>query len=152
MNTIHHQHPSGQGVKHASRPEVSSDDLEAFLQNYLAVANRCKPADILAFYANSVDYFDVGTVTKEFIFQDKDRYCQHWKEVHYELSGPVAVANAGFGSDKQLTFETSFFARSPERNASALGKALNVLTIRAIDGAWKIIAEKQTITERKSLP
>lgn len=56
------------------RPAIARQDLETFVQTYLGVVNRCKPAETLGFYADAVDYFGAGTVTKDFIFQDKDRY------------------------------------------------------------------------------
>jgi len=134
------------------RSAIAAQDLETFAQSYLGVLNRCKPAEILGLYADAVDYFEAGTVTKDFIFQDKDRYCRRWEEVRYERVGTVAFADTGTESEKQLTFKIRFFGRNPARGAMVSGTALTTLVARAIDGEIKIVDEKQRVTKRKQLP
>ena len=134
------------------RPAMAHQDLETFVQSYLGVVNRCKPAETLGFYADAVDYFGAGIVTKDFIFQDKDRYCRRWEEVRSELLGPIAVADTGAENEKRLTFKIRFFGRNPARGAVVSGTATNTLVVRAIDGELKIIDEKQRVTKRKQLP
>lgn len=133
-------------------PAIPPGDLETFVQSYLGVLNRCKPAEILGLYADSVDYFGAGIVAKDFIFQDKDRYCRRWEEVRYERVGTIAVADMGAKNEKQLTFNVRFFGRNAARGAMVSGTAINTLTVRAIDDEIKIIAEKQRVTKRKQLP
>ncbi len=136
--------PSGSAAAHR--------DLETFLQTYFETLNRCKPVEILGLYADKVDYYGAGNISKDFILQDKDHYCQRWAEVRYERIGALSVAETGMNNEQQLKFNIRFFGRSPERGATISGDATNTLVVRAIDGEFKIVSEKQKVIQRKQRP
>ena len=52
---------------------------------------------MLADYASTVDYFDHGVVSKDFIARDCSGYVKSWPEITLQITGPIEVRESGAG-------------------------------------------------------
>lgn len=127
--------------------QISASDAQQFVQTYLMTLSRCNPSDIALMYGDTVDYFDKGLVTRQFILGDKRAYCQRWPEVSFTLTGPIKVIETG-DEDSIVTFTTHFSVRSPSRGPIS-GRAQSTLKMRRLQGDIKILDEKQAVLARK---
>ncbi len=128
-----------------SPTEITNPEMRNFVDKYVAVFNQGNISEILALYADQVDYFGKGIVTKDFIRRDKEYYLKRWPEVHNRLNGDITLQDASDKDTKVMTFIISYYAKSPQRGDTASGTAENTLKVRKINGNLLIIDEKQKI-------
>jgi hypothetical protein len=70
---------------------VSEDAVAQFVENYLKAAEGPTPAAEVAHYAEQVDYFDNGKVSRDFIRKDQARYYKRWPIRDFKLLGAPRI-------------------------------------------------------------
>lgn len=75
----------------AIKPEASADRARLFVEKYLLAGQTNDPAAEAALYADRVEYFDSGEVSREFIERDIRRYNQRWPERYFAVEGKVRL-------------------------------------------------------------
>ena len=81
----------------AARHRLTVEEARAFIARYLQAGQTNDPPAELAFYAESVDYFNEGVVDRHFIGADIARYDHRWPERHFTLLEPFTIANTPDG-------------------------------------------------------
>lgn len=127
---------------------ISYEEIKTFIGKYLMTINQGNIIDILALYADNVNYFAEGSVSKDFIRRDKINYFKRWSVVNNVLNGDITVKDEPDNLSKKLIFKINFDVYSPERHKRVFGIATNTLKIRKIRGNIKIIYENQKITKK----
>jgi hypothetical protein len=99
----------------------------------------------MSFYADYVNYYNLGRVPKAEIRQDKARYYKRWPlQLHTIISG---VRITGAADDvKQVDFSTRFQVRNDEKNIS--GVASETWLVQKTGGRVAIIDEKSKVLQR----
>ena len=71
--------------------EGSKPDLNAFIRDFVMAGNYDDPAAESSFYAEEVDYFDNGRVSKGFVVNDIKHYDRRWPKRSYWVNGDPAI-------------------------------------------------------------
>jgi hypothetical protein len=69
----------------------SRPNLSEFVRDFVTSGNYGDPAVESSFYAEEVDYFDDGKVSKEFVVKDIEKYNQRWPKRSYWVDGDPAI-------------------------------------------------------------
>ena len=120
-------------------PEAVAKQAESFVRDYLATCESSKMDAELGYYADRVNYFDHGTVSREFIEKDVLRYRKRWPSRDYQLLD-LDVAEVG-ENDLQVKFRIAYQVKSPEHKAS--GRTLNTFRIRRAGDEMRLVALKE---------
>lgn len=121
---------------------VSDDAAIGFVQSYLQAAQGASPAGEVAHYAESVDYFDSGKVSRDFVRKDQARYYRRWPERQFKLLGPPNIERKSTDS-ATVRFRVAYALQGNGEKAS--GRTENVVRLRREGSALRIVA----IRERK---
>jgi hypothetical protein len=125
------------------RPE---QQLKDFVNQYLAAQGRANAEDLLAFYADIVDYYDQRGVNHAFILKDKSAYYKRWPEVQKSLAGAVQIDRSANALTYALSYPVQYRVKSAARGDSKSGTVRENLVLREIDGRLLIISQgEQTL-------
>lgn len=112
---------------------------ESYVRAYLDACETNQLPSEMAFYADRVNYFDHGEVTRAFIAKDVARYYQRWPKRDYELL-EFQVAKAA-EKEVEVKFRIAFKVKSPTH--SAAGKTVNVFRIRQTGDDLRFVSLKE---------
>jgi hypothetical protein len=130
----------------APMKQVASDrQLTDFVHRYISTQNRSSPSDLVAFYADEVEYFNEKRATKAFILKDRLNFQRRWPEVDNRLAGPIDIDRSSGDGTAVLSYTIRYGVRSPERGDSKSGMARDELRVRPVDGQLLIVGQHQKI-------
>ena len=137
-----------QGLRGTGQSRTSQmDEMKSFISNYLRANENKEMEKVLSFYGDTVDYYSNGLVLKSFIKKDKETFVDFCHKLSYTLADDLRITNLGNSGRCTVTFTTSYFIESSKKNVS--GTAINTWDIDNANTNPKIIAEKQTVLDRK---
>lgn len=116
-------------------------ELLAFADNFCRVVGTRNVNLILSYYDDRVDYYAKGFVGKSFIRKDKESYFKHWTTVISKIDGKPKILEGPDTNTRIIQFRSDFLVENEKKTVT--GKANNALTLRRVDGRWKIVGEKQ---------
>jgi len=125
---------------------IADSEITEFIERYFVLLNSGNLVDIIQLYADKVDYFAAGTVSREFIFRDKKRFYERWPDIEYLLSGDVDIDRRD--CPVSASFLLNFRAHNPGTDDNVSGIAKNILTLEKTKDELKIVSEKQMILKR----
>jgi len=135
-----------QSAKTGGPDPVTKEEVSAFVRRFLYLNGRKDLAAVAPFYADKVDYYDRGIVSRDKVLQDLKYYFRNWTEIDTRLDGDVAMA--GFEPEVRIVkFICSFSVKNAKK--SITGKTENVWTIQRINGELRLIDVKQKIFARE---
>ncbi len=135
-----------QSAKTGEPNPVTKEEISAFVRRLLYLNGRKDLAAVAPFYADKVDYYDRGIVSRDKVLQDLKYYFRNWAEIDTRLDGDIAMA--GFEPEVRIVKFISSFSVKNEKK-SITGKTENIWTIQRINGELRLINVKQKILERK---
>ena len=94
------------------------------------------------FFADHVEYYDSGTMDREKIRQDLERYDERWPERHFWLAGNITVEPQ---SDNRVRVIFPLGFRLRDGNRTVNGKVNKSLVLEAAGDDLQIVA----VNERK---
>ncbi|MDM0069694.1 TIR domain-containing protein [Variovorax sp. J31P207] len=125
---------------------VASDrQLTDFVHRYISTQNRSSPNDLVAFYADEVEYFNEKHATRAFILKDRLNFQRRWPEVDNRLAGPIDIDRSSGDGTAVLSYTIRYGVRSLERGDSKSGMARDELRVRPVDGQLLIVGQHQKI-------
>ena len=68
--------------------------LHGFVENFVRLGESNAPGAQTTFFADRVDYFNEGTVSRDFIDKDTERYNKRWPDRHFTLLDPLTVGKS----------------------------------------------------------
>jgi hypothetical protein len=116
-----------------------TERAEGFVRKYLEAAKTNELEAEMAFYADRVDYFDHGTVGREFIERDVRRYYKRWPQRNYQLLD-FKLAKAA-RDDLEVVFRIAFHVKNQEH--SVAGKTQNIFKIHGAGENMRFVALKE---------
>lgn len=126
----------------------SVDDMKLFITNYFK-ANETKDMDkVLAFYADTIDYYAKGRISKNDIKKDKEIFFNFCRKLLYSLADDLRVIKSNNSETVTLEFTYSFIIESTS-NKLIKSTVKNVWDIENPNSNPRIILEKQTVIDRK---
>lgn len=116
----------------SSTDAVNAEEVAGFVQRYLKAAEAPQPDEEISFYADRVDYFDSGRVSRQFVAKDQASYYRRWPKREFTLVGaPQLVATKG--PRATVRFRVRYTVTSASERAS--GSTENVVQLqREADG------------------
>ena len=130
----------------APMKQVASDrQLTDFVHRYISTQNRSSPSELVAFYADEVEYFNEKHATKAFIMKDRLNFQRRWPEVDNRLAGPIDIDRSSGDGTAVLSYTIRYGVRSLERGDSKSGMARDELRVRPVDGQLLIVGQRQKI-------
>ncbi|HMB90995.1 MAG TPA: serine/threonine-protein kinase [Rhodothermales bacterium] len=121
-------------------------NVEATVDTYLNIGAGDNMASVRAFYANRVDYYDMGRVGQNGVMSDKQNYMERWPERSYERTSAIDLNRLG-DDVVQARFEYRFRVANSEEEVEGTGWSL--LTFRQEDNRLVIIGEKGNVTSQQ---
>jgi S1-C subfamily serine protease len=143
--------PVFSGSERASTAERSAPDLKKFVRDFVASGNYDDPSVESSFYAEQVDYFDDGKVSKDFVISDIRNYNQRWPKRGYWVNGEPTIRVVGSERDIVRAVVTIGFGVSNGRK-SVKGSCEDVLLIRDASSNPKVISVKSKFLSRSEKP
>ena len=99
-------------------------------------------------YSATVDWYDLGMISRDAVLQDRAKYVARWPERNYTLlPGTVQITPSG-PNRYVATFEHTYSVRSAARKAHASGKSRIMVDLEMIDGKPRVTRQKE-IVDRK---
>lgn len=121
---------------------LSSYEVAEFVGVYLRAGEGDRLDLALDLYADTVDYYDFGLVSKEFIFQDKKSYTARWPQRRYQRTSEIATL-ASTSSTRTIRFDYSYHVARPGKRLT--GKAYVILGLEKYGNQIRITQEKGRI-------
>ena len=135
------------GTAEAVAP-ITRDEVTDFVRELLELNGRKDLSAIGPFYADKVDYYDRGLVSRDDVRKDLGYYFRNWDNISTSLDGDVLMAGTEQHDVKIVKFISSFAVNNQKK--ALAGKTENVWTIQRINHQLKIIDVKQRIISRES--
>ena len=131
----------------AGQPEpITREEISAFVRRLLYLNGKKDLAAVAPFYADKVDYYDRGIVSRDKVIQDLKYYFRNWAEIDTRLDGDVLMT--GFEPEVRIVKFLSSFSVKNEKK-SITGKTESVWKLQRINGELRLIDVKQKILERE---
>jgi hypothetical protein len=130
-----------QAVRSGPAP-ITREEAVAFIRDVLYVNGKKDLSAVASFYADKVDYYDRGVISRDKVLQDLKYYFRNWSQIDTRMDGDIAMA--GLEPEVRIVkFICSFSVKNDIK--SIAGKSENVWTIQRINGELKLIDVKQKI-------
>ena len=122
----------------------STEQARRFLDEYLTAAEGESPEEELAFFADELNYFDSGRVSRKFVDKDQRAYYRRWPDRQFTLIAEPSIQPV---SDRSVLvrYRVRYALRRGQETAS--GQTENILRVKRTDAGLKITS----IQERKLL-
>jgi hypothetical protein len=96
-------------------------------------------------YAEVVDWYDQGLVSREEVLKDRAKYVERWPERKYMIT-PGSVQILPSGPNRYVTtFEQTYVVRSAPRKAHASGKSRLMVDVEITDGKLRVVRQKEIV-------
>ncbi|MEY2559843.1 MAG: eukaryotic-like serine/threonine-protein kinase [Verrucomicrobiota bacterium] len=125
----------------------TSQKIRGFVADHFAKTERCDCDGVLSDYADRVDYFDHGLVTKAFIARDCSSYVKAWPEIKVQITGAIDVSESRPGQHT-ISFGYDFDARNRTKAKISRGHAADIWRVETRPGGFQIVYHRETITNR----
>jgi serine/threonine protein kinase len=123
-------------------------ELAAFVHEHLRKSVNADITGLLADYADRVDYYENGYVDHSFIARDRQTYAAGWPAVKIVPFGAVRMSENPNANRVTVWFDYHFDARN-NKGIHSLGDAANTWVLETSGGGFRIVSEKQNVTNRK---
>jgi len=126
-------------------------DLTQFVKDLIESGNLANPEVETSFYADEVDYFDNGKVTKAFILEDMKKYDQRWPMRRYWLDGEPKVRIVDSGRDiAEAVVRLQFVAQNGRK--TVWGSCENLIFIQDASTNPKVMYVRSKLLSRHQKP
>jgi hypothetical protein len=126
---------------------TAAEQIRQFVAEHLRKMERCDCDGVLSDYASSVDYFDNGVVSKDFIARDCSAYVKAWPQITLQLTGMIDVRESG-ASVHTVSFGYDFDARNKAKGKTSRGHSANTWRVQNSLGEFRITYHRETVTKR----
>lgn len=125
-------------LKPAEAQEVR-DDVNAVIDDWKDASEDLDLDSHMSNYADTVDYYKAGKVSKSKVAADKQRAYDKYSSIVVTISN-VKVTPSGTGDEATAVFDKEWSFAGDEDFSS--GKVQQQLQLKKINGKWKIAGEK----------
>lgn len=138
--------PAPQPPPAAAEPG-SAEDTRAFITQLREFENAQDLPAILGCYGDLVDFFDHGTVDREFIRQDKLAYFTRWPVAKHVITGDISVTR--LSDNRFVSFTTTFVLKNGTRHIEGTARTEMHLVWR--NGSFAVVRERAEVLEKHDL-
>lgn len=127
----------------------NEEGVRVFLSRCIALENTHRLDSIMANYAEVIDYWDKGVVTRSTVRQDKEQYFARWPITEEQIISPIDVTATEFGW--RAVFKTRFRVEAPSRGAGLQGTQEGTYQLQWTEVGFRITSVRGRVLERKNL-
>jgi hypothetical protein len=127
---------------------ISKEEVSTFIRNILDLNQKKDMTSIMFFFADQVNYYDRGIVSKEYIRKDMGYYFRNWDRISSSLDGDVVLIVTDEPHIRTAKFVSSFSVANAKK--SVTGRTENIWKLQKINDELKIIDEKQRLLSSES--
>jgi hypothetical protein len=95
-------------------------------------------------FADPVDYYDKGVVTRAFALADHAKYAARWPTRSYQLIENSIAILSQFGDRTTVSFHFRYLVSNPQKTVTGIGAVQ--LTLRTIGTSFLVEAVKETVS------
>jgi len=108
----------------------------------IAYFENSQSEDVSYFFADHVDFYSIGTVSRNTVRQESAKYEKKWPNRTYKVVGSPHIEKVGatYIVNTTLRFAVANYKRV------ITGRADNILTIQIFNGFPKIVSVRETVT------
>jgi serine/threonine protein kinase len=125
---------------------TAAEQIRQFVAEHFRKMERCDCSAVVSDYASSVDYFDSGVVSNDFIARECSAYVKAWPEMTLQLTGQIDVRESGTG-EYAISFGYDFDERNKAKGKTSRGHAADTWRVRNSPGGFKITYHRETVTK-----
>ncbi len=125
----------------SSAEAAKEADLARMVREYLAACESNDLAREMAYYADRMQYFDHGAVSREFVEKDVSRYYERWPQRKYELLSLREVTPETARNERTVLFRIRFALSG--KTGSAKGQTDNIFKVRPTPEGLKFVVLKE---------
>jgi serine/threonine protein kinase len=128
-------------------------EIEAMVATQIEAGTRGDVAASIALYADTVDFYDEGTISRDAIAKDLPDYFAHWPVRRSKPIGDVTIETLST-NERRVGYTLDFEASNPATRE----KRQNIVSVTWIirrDGPWsafKIVSHKQKSVKQEKAP
>jgi len=127
---------------------ISKEEVSAFIRSILDLNQKKDMTSIMSFFADQVNYYDRGIVSKDYIRKDMGYYFRNWDRISSSLDGDVVLIVTDEPHVRIAKFVSSFSVANAKK--SVTGRTENIWKLQKINNELKIIDEKQRLLSSES--
>jgi hypothetical protein len=131
-----------------SSSPVTRDELTALVRRIMELNQKKDVAAIAPLYADKVDYYDRGVVSRDYVMKDLGYYFRNWEKISTRLEGDVVMIVLDQPEVRIAKFVSSFSVSNYKK--SLTGKSENIWKVQRINGQLMLIDVKQKLLESES--
>ncbi len=124
--------------------QIEKAEIITTVDQYLQLQTGDDPTVVMSLYGESVDFYDKGYVTKDFILQDKREYFSRWPKRSYDLASTIITSSSTSGV--LVSFEYTYHLNRGD--ASRRGRAFCELIVQKLPDGVGIVSEKGKVIKR----
>ncbi|HEV2046135.1 MAG TPA: N-acetylmuramoyl-L-alanine amidase [Chthoniobacterales bacterium] len=127
----------------AKSAPISSSEATKFVKEYYAALSRSDVSNVVAKFAESVDYEREGQRDRAYIEKDLHDYVKRWpvRNLKPEM---VAVSPKDDGS-AELSFNLLYSVANESNKKSLSGHSVNAWVVRRVDGEIQIVSRHEVV-------
>lgn len=122
---------------------ISRAEITEFIQRVMELNGRKDLGAVMPFYADEVDYYDRGVVSRDYVKRDLGYYFRNWDKISTSVDGDVVVIVLDQPNERIAKFISSFWVQNEKK--SLTGRTENIWRIRKVNGQLKLFDVKQKI-------
>jgi hypothetical protein len=127
---------------------VTKDELTAFVRRIMELNEKKDAASIAPLYADKVDYYDRGVVSRDYVMKDLGYYFRNWEKITSRLEGDVVMIVLDQPEVRIAKFVSSFSVSNYKK--SLTGRSENIWRVQRINGQLALIDVKQKLLGSES--
>ncbi len=133
-----------------SSQSITRSQILSFIDKYISRGNSRDLNGVMALYSQKVNYFRVGTVSKNFIYKDKVKYYKRWPSMQVGFIKIDDIKNVrGRSNEKIVTYSIDFDVYNYSKRKGIKGQAINTVILKNENGTLKIVSDKQKVLSRR---
>ncbi len=127
---------------------IQKRDVLMLIEHLLHLTSKKSLDSILYYYADSVNYYARGDVSRDYIRRDLGYYFRNWDRIHCALEGDIQLFDTSRRDIKLVRFQSSYTVENAKRSIS--GTADNTWKVQRTRTGLKVIDQKQTVLSSRA--
>jgi hypothetical protein len=119
--------------------ELGRDEIAVFLRQYYQAYQGGDVKQLALMYGDFVDYYENGSVNREFIATDKGNFIEYFKKRTFKLKQNIEVFDTLLRSEKSVRFTYSFLVVPTKPPMTKPRDSKEVWTLRRVKGRIQIV-------------
>ncbi len=137
--------PQAGGASEAARE--AAPEIQAFVADFFARSGAENADSLLELYADEVDFYKKGLVSKDFVREYKTKYFQRWPKREYTPSGKPKVTDVPGTKRRRIEVPVRYQAKNAEKTAT--GEVVFVFEVVSDGGSPRIVFENSGAAVKK---